>query len=164
MKKVRCAADFVPPCEGDYEMYMRVALEQARLSALADEVPVGAVIVRNGEIIGRGHDRRIELTDPTAHAEVMAIREAAVCLNDWRLDDCALFVTLEPCAMCAGAILLARIPLVIFGATNPKFGAAGSIINLYEQPGWNHTVRTISGVLSQEAAALMREWFASRRR
>ena len=164
MKKTRRAAAFVPPNEADYETYMREALELGRKSALANEVPVGAVVVRNGEIIGRGHDCRVELIDPTAHAEVMAIREASKFLDDWRLDDCALFVTLEPCAMCAGAILLARVPLVVYGASNPKFGATGSVINIYDASGWNHKVRTVSGVLAEEGAALMREWFASNRR
>ncbi len=147
-----------------YPTFMAAALQQAHFSAKANEVPVGAVVVRNGAIIGRGRDCRFLLNDPTAHAEILAIREASQYLDDWRLDDCALFVTVEPCAMCAGAILLARLPLVVFGTRNRKFGACGSICNVCDNDKWNHRVTFVEGVKAQECADLMRDWFQKRRR
>ncbi|MCX7717971.1 MAG: tRNA adenosine(34) deaminase TadA [Candidatus Sumerlaeaceae bacterium] len=152
----------LPPAE-HYEQWMREALTLAREAAAAREVPVGAVVVRWGTVIGRGRERKIELSDPTAHAEVLALREAAASLGDWRLEDCALFVTLEPCPMCAGAALLARVPLVVYGAANVKFGAIETRDSLLSGPAWNHRVRTVGGVLADEAAALLTEFFAAKR-
>jgi tRNA(adenine34) deaminase len=114
--------------------------------------------------VGRGRDRRLELTDPTAHAEILAMRAAATTLGDWRLEGCALYVTLEPCPMCAGAALLARIPLIVYGADNAKFGAVETHTALLDYGGWNHRVDTRGGVLAEESAALLREYFARKRR
>jgi tRNA(adenine34) deaminase len=145
------------------EKWMREALNLARAAAGADEVPVGAVVVRDGKIIGAGQDRRIELRDPTAHAEVLALRQAAMYLGDWRLEDCTLIVTLEPCPMCAGAALLARVPLVIYGARNPKFGAVETQMQLLAHEGWNHATRTPGGVLEAECAEVMSHYFRAKR-
>ncbi|MBX7245758.1 MAG: tRNA adenosine(34) deaminase TadA [Candidatus Sumerlaeaceae bacterium] len=147
----------------DCAPWMREAIAQAREAAAAGEVPVGAVVVCDGQIIGRGHDRKIELSDPTAHAEILALREAAGAVGDWRLESCALIVTLEPCPMCAGAALLARIPLVVFGARNAKFGAVETHLPLLKHSGWNHAVRTIEGVLAEECADVLTRFFESRR-
>jgi tRNA(adenine34) deaminase len=126
-------------------------------------VPVGAVIVRDGEIAGAGHNERELRQDPTAHAELLAIREAARALGSWRLLECVLYVTLEPCAMCAGAIVLARLPRVIYGASDPKAGAAGSILDVLGEPRLNHRPEVGSGLLADESAALLRNFFGSRR-
>ncbi len=142
---------------------MRVALEEARRAAAADEVPVGAVVVHGDQILGLAHDRKMELRDPTAHAEMLALRQAADRLGDWRLEGCEIFVTLEPCAMCAGAILLARVDAVYFGADNIKFGAAGTRINLFGDHGWNHRVRVVGGVLAEECGRLLTEYFRAKR-
>jgi tRNA(Arg) A34 adenosine deaminase TadA len=150
-----------PPAE--YERWMREALVLAREAAAAGEVPVGAVVVRAGGVIGRGRERKIERSDPTAHAEVLALREAAAAIGDWRLEDCALFATLEPCPMCAGAALLARVPLVVYGAPNMKFGAIETIASLLDGPLWNHRVQTVGGVLADEAAAILTAFFAAKR-
>lgn len=151
--------------EIDYEAMMRLALELARESETADEVPVGAVVVRisDGMILGRGRDRKVEFSDPTAHAEILAMREAAVALGDWRLIGCALVVTLEPCAMCAGASLLARIPLLVYGATNPKFGAICTQMQILNHDGWNHRVHVIPGVLSAECGQILSGYFGRKR-
>ncbi len=153
----------LPPSER-YEHWMRVALEQARAAALAGEVPVGAVVVRGEELLAQAHERKIELSDPTAHAEVLALRAAARAYGDWRLEDCALFVTLEPCPMCAGAILLARVPLVVYGAPNLKFGAVTTHIELFAYPRWNHSVQHVGGILAEECGELLRNFFVERRR
>jgi tRNA(adenine34) deaminase len=145
------------------ERWMREALQLAHAAAAADEVPVGAVVVRGEQVIGRGQDRRIELRDPTAHAEVLALREAAQHLGDWRLEDCTLVVTLEPCPMCAGAALLARVPLIVYGARNPKFGAVETQVQLLAHTGWNHSSRTIPGILEPECGAVMSEYFRRKR-
>lgn len=146
------------------EKWMALALAEAEQAAKEDEVPVGAVVVRQGRLIGRGHDQRMALRDPTAHAEVLALRQAAETLGDWRLDGCSIYVTLEPCAMCAGAILLARIEALYFGAPNPKFGAAGSLVNLLaDDIGWNHKVTTVGGILSHRCARLMETYFKAKR-
>ena len=154
----------LPDDPATHEAWMREALAEARLAANADEVPVGAVVVHDGRIIGRGRDRRVELRDPTAHAEVLAMRGAAAALGDWRLEGCVLYVTLEPCPMCAGAALLARVPLVVYGATNDKFGALVTRARLADDPQWNHRVAHAGGVLAGECAALLRAYFAGRRR
>jgi tRNA(adenine34) deaminase len=145
------------------EAWMRQALQLAEIAAAEDEVPVGALVVSGERIVGHGHDQRVALADPTAHAEVLALREAARCLGDWRLEGCEMFVTLEPCPMCAGAILLARLDALYFGAPNPKFGAVGTRINVLGDPGWNHQVRVVGGVLADECACPLTDYFQSKR-
>ena len=145
------------------EHFMRLALREAERALRHDDVPVGAAIVRDGEVVGRGHNERELRQDPTAHAEALSIREAARALGSWRLLDCVLYVTLEPCAMCAGAIVLARIPRVVIGASDPKAGACGSVLDVLAQPRLNHRPEVASGLLAQEAGALLREFFATRR-
>lgn len=149
----------------NYSLWMTAALEEARAAAAADEVPVGAVVVRlcDGAMVGRGRERKIQMRDPTAHAEVLALRQAGEALGDWRLEGCALVVTLEPCPMCAGATLLARIPLLIYGAENPKFGAVHAQASLLAHPGWNHRVEVVSGVLAGECAEVLKVFFAGKR-
>jgi len=143
--------------------YMRLALDDAREGARAGEVPVGAVVVRAGEVIARAANRTVRDQDPTAHAEILAIRAAATVLGSWRLDDCTLYVTLEPCAMCAGAIVLARLDRLVFGAWDEKAGMAGSVGDLVRHPRLNHRPEVRSGVLAEESAGLLREFFAGRR-
>ena len=145
------------------EHFMRLALREAERALEHVDVPVGAVVVRDGEVAGLGRNERELRQDPTAHAELLAIREAARALGSWRLLDCVLYVTLEPCAMCAGAIVLARIPRVIFGASDPKAGAAGSVLDILGQPRLNHRPEVASGLLGAEAAILLQEFFGSRR-
>lgn len=147
----------------EYEAWMREALALARKAFDAGEVPVGAVIVHNGVLIAGDYERKIELSDPTAHAEILAMRAAAAVLGDWRLNGCTMFVTLEPCAMCAGATLLARLPLVVYGARNPKFGAVDTHVSVLEYPRWNHHVQTIGGLLEQPCAELLEEFFKKTR-
>jgi tRNA(adenine34) deaminase len=144
---------------------MGVALEEARGALDHDDVPVGAIIARidSGEIVARRHNERELTGDPTAHAEVLALRDAAHVLGRWRLDDCALVVTIEPCPMCAGAALAARIGRVVFGAPDPKAGALGSLYNLAADPRLNHEPEVVDGVRADEAAALLAEFFATRR-
>jgi tRNA(adenine34) deaminase len=143
--------------------FMRYALAQAELAAKAGEVPVGAVLVKEGVIIASGFNQPISLHDPSAHAEMQVLRLAGLALQNYRLTHCALYVTLEPCAMCAGAILHARLSRVIFGATDPKTGAAGSVLNLFEQEKLNHHTHTTSGVLAQECSTMLSSFFAQRR-
>ena len=142
---------------------MRVALREAERAGEHDDVPVGAVVVHEGEVVGVGHNERELRADPTAHAEVLAIRGAARARSSWRLLDCVLYVTLEPCAMCAGAIVLARIPRVIFAASDPKAGAAGSVLDVLAEPRLNHRPEVASGLLAAESAALLQAFFAPRR-
>jgi tRNA(adenine34) deaminase len=144
-------------------VWMTRALELAREAAEAGEVPVGAVIVRDGEAVGEGYNLTVTEADPTTHAEVVAIRRAAASVGDWRLLDCTLYVTLEPCAMCAGAIVLARIPRVVFGATDPKAGMVGSLGNLLQDRRLNHRCEVTSGVLAEESGELLRTFFRERR-
>lgn len=151
------------PSAESYEKWMRMALEEAERAAAADEVPVGAVVVRGNQVLSRCRERKIELSDPTAHAEILALREAAHAYGDWRLEDCVLFVTLEPCPMCAGAILLARIPLVVYGAPNHKFGAVRTHLQLFETAKWNHHVQVVEGILADECSELLTRFFAQRR-
>ena len=141
-----------------------MALDEARSAAATGDVPVGAVVVREGVAIARAANRTVRDQDPTAHAELLAIRAASAALGRWRLDDCTLYVTLEPCAMCAGAIVLARIARVVIGAWDPKAGMAGSIEDLLRHPRLNHRPEVASGLLEAECAALLREFFAQRRR
>ncbi len=142
---------------------MQLALSLAGLAAAAGEVPVGAVVVRNGQVIAQGRNSPIENHDPSAHAEIQALRAAALALGNYRLPDCELFVTLEPCAMCAGAMLHARLKRVVFGATDPKTGAAGSVINLFAQAQLNHQTLTQGGLLAQESSKMLQDFFRQRR-
>lgn len=145
------------------EDFMRVALDLARQAAEQDEVPVGAVVVHDGEILGRGYNAPIGTSDPTAHAELVAMRNAASTLKNYRLAGCTLYVTLEPCAMCAGAIQHARIARVVFGARDAKTGACGSVIDLFAEPRLNHHATVESGVLADECAQVLQRFFARRR-
>jgi tRNA(adenine34) deaminase len=142
---------------------MRLALREAALALEHDDVPIGAVIVKDGEVIGSGHNEREVRADPTAHAELIAIREAARSLASWRILEAVLYVTLEPCAMCAGAIVLARVPRVVFGAIDPKAGAAGSVLDVLDQPRLNHRPEVQSGLLAEDCGDLLRAFFADRR-
>jgi tRNA(adenine34) deaminase len=142
---------------------MEVALEEARAAAAAGEVPVGAVVVRAGVVIARAANRTVRDQDPTAHAEALAIRAASAVLGSWRLGGCSLYVTLEPCAMCAGALVLARVERVVFGAWDDKAGMAGSVGDLLRHPRLNHRPAVLSGVGADESSALLREFFAARR-
>lgn len=145
------------------ERYMRQAIREAESACEAGDVPVGAVIVHEGRLIGRGYNQRELMQDPTAHAEMIALTAAASALNSWRLSGCTLYVTLEPCSMCAGALVLARIDRLVYGATDPKAGACGSVYNLVEDKRLNHRVQVERGVLEQECAALLRAFFAQQR-
>ena len=142
-----------------HEDYMREALELARQAAEEGDVPVGCVIVKDGAIVGRGRNRREEKQATASHAEMEAIAQANEHLGTWRLDDCELYVTLEPCPMCAGALLQCRMDEVIIGCMSPKSGCAGSVMNLLEADGFNHKVRVIQGVLEEECSALMKDFF-----
>ncbi len=142
---------------------MRAALELARQAAQAGEVPVGAVVVKDGEIVGRGHNAPISRHDPSAHAEMVALRDAAQHVGNYRLVGCELFVTLEPCVMCVGAMFHARIARVVFGARDPKTGAAGSVFNLFAETRLNHHARTHGGVLAEECGKVLSDFFAMRR-
>jgi tRNA(adenine34) deaminase len=145
------------------EQAMAVALEEARNAEEHGDVPIGAAIYRDGELLARAGNERELRKDPTAHAEVLAIRAAAERLGGWRLPGTTLYVTLEPCAMCAGAIVLARIPTVVFGTADPKAGAAGSVLDVLAEPALNHRPQVIRGVREEECAAVLRGFFASRR-
>ncbi len=148
----------------DDERYMAEALALAREAWAAGEVPVGAVVVKDGEIVGRGYNAPISRHDPTAHAEIRALRDAAERLGNYRLPGCALYVTIEPCAMCAGAILHARIARVAYGAPDPKTGAAGSVTDLFAEPRLNHHAEVVGGVMAEACGNLISEFFAARRR
>jgi tRNA(adenine34) deaminase len=145
------------------EHFMRLAIREAELALAHDDVPVGALVVRDGEVIGAGHNERELRDDPTAHAEMLALREAARALESWRVLDSVLYVTLEPCAMCAGAMVLARVPRVIYGAVDPKAGAAGSVIDVLGEPRFNHRPDVAGGLLAAECGALLTGFFGSRR-
>jgi len=142
---------------------MRLALREAAQALEHDDVPIGAVIVREGEVIGAGHNEREVRGDPTAHAEMIALREAARSLRSWRVLDSVMYVTLEPCAMCAGAIVLGRVPRVVFAATDDKAGAAGTVLDVLGEPRLNHRPEVQSGLLAEECADLLRTFFATRR-
>jgi tRNA(adenine34) deaminase len=145
------------------EYFMRLAIREAERALGHDDVPVGAVVIHGGEVIGAGHNERELREDPTAHAEMIAIREAARALGSWRLLDTVLYVTLEPCAMCAGAIVLGRIPRVVYGTDDPKAGAAGSVLDVLAEPRLNHRPDVAGGLLAEECAALLQAFFRSRR-
>jgi tRNA(adenine34) deaminase len=145
------------------EYFMRLALREAERALEHGDVPIGAVVVHEGEVIAAARNERELRADPTAHAEILALREAATALRSWRLLDTVLYVTLEPCAMCAGAIVLARVPRVVYAADDPKAGAAGSVLNVLAEPRLNHRPAVTPGLLAGEAAELLRAFFASRR-
>jgi tRNA(adenine34) deaminase len=145
------------------EYYMRLALREAERALDHDDVPIGAVVVHQGEVVAAARNERELRRDPTAHAEILALREAARRLESWRLLDTVLYVTLEPCAMCAGAIVLARVSRVVYAADDPKAGAAGSVLDVLDEPRLNHRPAVAGGLLAEEAAGLLRAFFASRR-
>ena len=145
------------------ERYMRQALELAARAAGHGDVPIGAVVVRGEQVLGAAANERELRGDPTAHAEVLALRQAAERLGGWRIEDSSIYVTLEPCAMCAGAIVLARVGRVIYGADDPKAGAAGSVLDVLSEPALNHNPQVVGGLLADECAAMLSEFFAARR-
>lgn len=142
-----------------HRLFMRMALDQARQSAAGGEVPIGAVLVQQETVLARSHNHRETWQDPTAHAEMIVIREAAKALGRWRLIDTTLFVTLEPCAMCLGATLLARIPKLVFGARDPKAGACGSVLDFASDPRLNHRIEVVGGVLEEESQQILSKFF-----
>ncbi len=147
-----------------HEIYMRAALQQAELALSENEVPVGAVIVRNERIIAAAHNQREQLRDPTAHAEMIAITQAAEAVGGWRLLECTLYVTLEPCPMCAGAILQARIPSLVYGAADPKAGAVSSLFRLLGDARLNHRTEVVPNVLDEDCGRILSDFFSQRRR
>jgi tRNA(adenine34) deaminase len=147
----------------DDERFMRQALAESALAAASADVPIGCVVVRDGRVVGRGFNQRELLQDPTAHAEILAITAAAAEAGSWRLERCTLYVTLEPCPMCAGAIVLARIPRLVFGAADPKAGACGSLMNLAHDPRLNHRVEITQGILAEECGEKLRSFFQALR-
>ncbi len=147
----------------EHNKWMLEAIAEARKAEAVREVPIGAVIVRNGEIVGRGHNLRETTFDPTAHAEMIAIRDASERLGAWRLLDCTLYVTLEPCPMCAGALVQSRVKQVVYGTTDPKAGCAGTLMNLLQDDRFNHRVDVIHGVMQSECAQLLTQFFRSLR-
>ncbi len=147
-----------------HEHFMKLALEEAEQASREEEVPIGAVIVHEGRVIARAHNQREALHDPTAHAEMIAITQAAEMLQSWRLEDCTLYVTLEPCPMCAGAILQARIPTVVYGATDPKAGAVHTLYHLLDDSRLNHRCLIVSGVLADPCGTILTEFFQQQRK
>ncbi len=143
--------------------FMRLSLREAARAPAHEDVPIGALLVRRGEVLAAAHNERELRADPTAHAEILALRDGARALGSWRLLDSTLYVTLEPCAMCAGAIVLARVPRVVFGATDPKAGAAGSVLDVLAEPRLNHRPQVLSGVLAPDCGQLLSKFFAARR-
>jgi tRNA(adenine34) deaminase len=148
----------------DHDHYMQLALAEAEAAAAADEAPVGAVIVCDGRVVATARNEREALRDPTAHAELIAITQAAAALGRWRLDGCTLYVTLEPCPMCAGAIVQARIPRVVYGAADPKAGAVRSLFQLLDDPRLNHRAEILAGVLAEPCGRILSEFFQQKRR
>lgn len=147
-----------------HDHFMRLALEQAQQARAEDEVPVGAIIVHGDRVIAAAHNQREQLRDPTAHAEMIAITQAAESLGSWRLEDCLLYVTLEPCIMCSGAILQARIPVVVYGASDPKAGAVGSLFQLLDDSRLNHRCQIVPGVLAPACGEILTSFFQAQRR
>jgi len=154
----------LPNTPAEHERYMGLALKEAEQALDADEVPVGAVIVHAGRVVGAAHNQREQLRDPTAHAEMIAITQAAGALASWRLEGCALYVTLEPCPMCAGAIVQARLPLVVYGAEDPKAGAVRSLYRLLEDERLNHRCQVVGGVLAERCAQVLTQFFRRQRK
>jgi tRNA(adenine34) deaminase len=152
-----------PMLDRSHEAFMRLALAEARKSADADEVPVGAIVVRGGQVIGRAHNQVELLKDPTAHAEMIAITQAAAAVGDWRLTETTLYVTKEPCPMCAGAIVLARIPIVVFGVPDPVRGGAVSVFTILNHPNLNHRPQVIPGISEDECREMLQSFFRKRR-
>ncbi|MFF2094154.1 MULTISPECIES: tRNA adenosine(34) deaminase TadA [Paenibacillus] len=150
--------------EQEDQAWMQYAIEEARKAEQIGEVPIGAIVVKDGEIIGRGYNLRETKHDPTAHAEMVAIREACEKIGAWRLLDCTLYVTLEPCPMCAGAIVQSRIKRVVYGTDDPKAGCAGTLMNLLQEPRFNHETELTSGVLQMECATLLTQFFRNLRK
>ncbi|MEN6558162.1 MAG: tRNA adenosine(34) deaminase TadA [Thermoguttaceae bacterium] len=148
----------------EHQRFMEMALEEARAAMAEDEVPIGAVVVHEGRVIARAHNQREQLRDPTAHAEMIAITQAAIARASWRLDHCTLYVTLEPCPMCAGAIVQARIPWVVYGATDPKAGAVDTLYRLLDDSRLNHRAETIAGVLAEPCSQILSQFFQAQRR
>lgn len=146
------------------DAWMRLALEQARLAGDLGEVPVGALVIKDGQIVGQGHNRNLLDHDPTAHAEIVALREAAARLGNHRLGDCELFVTIEPCAMCAGALIHARLARLVYGASDPKAGAVSSVLQVVNHPGLNHKMEVVPGVLAQECSEILQAFFRQKRK
>src|SRR2546427_1339006 len=144
--------------------FMRLALREAERARREQEVPVGAIVVRDGRVIARAHNRPLHLKDPTAHAEVLALRRAARKVGNYRLSHCTLYVTIEPCAMCAGAMVQARLKRVVFGASDPKAGAGGSVLSVLNHPRLNHRVEVTEGVLGEDCAAILKEFFRRKRK
>ena len=151
------------PRVAEDDAYMTTSLDEARAAGRHGDVPIGAVVVHDGAVLARARNRREADHDPTAHAEILALREASRAVGSWRLDGCALYVTLEPCAMCAGAVVLARIDRVVFGAADPKAGFAGSLGDLVRDPRLNHRLEVEGGLAAEESAALLRGFFGARR-
>ncbi len=150
--------------KNDYEYYMDQAIGLAKLAENLGEVPIGAIVVKEGMIIGRGYNLRETAQDPTGHAEMIAIKEASQSLGAWRLLDCTLYVTLEPCPMCAGAIVQSRIPHVVYGTSDPKAGCAGTLMNLLQEKRFNHQVNVVSGIRADQCAELLRQFFRKLRK
>jgi tRNA(adenine34) deaminase len=148
---------------GDDAAWMELALEQAHMAAKAGEVPVGALVIKDGEIIGRGHNRNLLENDPTAHAEIVAMRQAAARLGNHRLSGCVMVATIEPCSMCAGALVHARIARLVYGASDPKAGAAGSLLRVINHPGLNHSMEVTAGVLEEKCSQILQEFFRRKR-
>ena len=146
------------------EKYMKQALLQAKKAFMIDEVPIGCVIVHDGKVIARGYNRRVTDHSTLAHAEINAIRKACKVIGDWRLEECTMYVTLEPCPMCAGAIVQARIPRVVIGCMNPKAGCAGSVLDMLHEEGFNHQVDVTAGVLEETCSQMMKQFFADLRK
>jgi tRNA(adenine34) deaminase len=146
-----------------HDRWMRMALEEARVAESEDEVPVGAIVVAAGRVVAAAHNQREQLADPTAHAEMIALTQAAAALGSWRLEGCTLYVTLEPCPMCAGAILQARVPVVVWGAPDPKAGAVESLYRLFEDPRLNHRVDHVGRVMADECGRILSEFFKRKR-
>jgi tRNA(adenine34) deaminase len=148
---------------GDDAAWMELALEQAALAAAAGEVPVGALVIKDGEVLGRGHNRNLLDDDPTAHAEIVAMRQAAARLGNHRLTGCTMVATIEPCAMCAGALIHARIARLVYGASDPKAGAAGSVLQVINHPGLNHRMEVTAGVLAEKCSVVLQDFFRQKR-
>ena len=148
----------------EHLLFLEEAIKEAQLAAAIGEVPIGAVVVCNGEIVGRGHNLRERDNDPTAHAEICALRDAGKNLGTWRLENCTLYVTMEPCPMCCGALINSRVHTVVFGASEPKFGSAGSQLNLLQFPGFNHNVHIVGPIAQERCSQMMKDFFAELRR